>query len=300
MFSTEVSAQNCTLSIVSINFGSYESLTSSPNVATGEITVNCDPDLPFVIKLGPGQNSGSGFHPRKMISSRGNSLTYNLYRDSTRDEVFGDGTGSLSVEGEDLGKVTLIEYDTNGDLIKNEDTEKWDNTLLMPIEPEGTNKLFLFNTFYQAAQDTFPDFAEHLAFKGVIHYDTLKRLLTSNSASAEMQEIWEMVLDGRELTKYALKKEKGEAEERNEYYDNYLAKFTEKTFEDKVEELIETVESNEIRNIGSNVNSPTKRIKQNQLQQKILQEMHEKAVVFFAGTGLFLIGLLFYIIRRKK
>lgn len=93
MFSTEVSAQNCTLSIVSINFGSYESLTSSPNVATGEITVNCDHDLPFVIKLGHGQNSGSGFHPRKMISSRGDTFTYNLYRDSTRNEVFGDGTG---------------------------------------------------------------------------------------------------------------------------------------------------------------------------------------------------------------
>ena len=94
IFSAEVSADNCDLSIVSVNFGSYNMFDSSPDVSTGEITVNCDPDLPFVVKLGPGKNSGGSFSPRKMISTSGDFLDYNLYRDSTQIEIFGDGTGN--------------------------------------------------------------------------------------------------------------------------------------------------------------------------------------------------------------
>lgn len=86
--------QTCNLSIVSVNFGSYDAFTSSPNVVTGQITETCDTGLPFVIKIAPGENSGGSFHPRKMISSRGDTLSYNLYRDSTHNEVLGDGTGS--------------------------------------------------------------------------------------------------------------------------------------------------------------------------------------------------------------
>ena len=94
MFSAEVSGQTCDLSIVSVNFGSYDAFASSPNIVTGKITGTCDPGLPFVIKLAPGENSGGSFHPRKMISSSGDTLSYNLYRDSTHNEVLGDGTGN--------------------------------------------------------------------------------------------------------------------------------------------------------------------------------------------------------------
>ena len=86
--------QTCNLSIVSVNFGSYDAFASAPNVVAGQITETCDTGLPFVIKITPGENSGGSFHPRKMISSRGDTLSYNLYRDSTYYEVLGDGTGN--------------------------------------------------------------------------------------------------------------------------------------------------------------------------------------------------------------
>lgn len=94
MLSGKAFGQTCNLSIVSVNFGSYDVFASSPNVVTGKITETCDPGLPFVINLTPGENSGGSFHPRKMISSRGDTLSYNLYRDSTHNEVLGDGTGN--------------------------------------------------------------------------------------------------------------------------------------------------------------------------------------------------------------
>lgn len=94
LLSAKAFGQTCNLSTVSLNFGAYDAFAASPNLITGKITETCDAGLPFVITLTPGENSGGSFHPRKMVSSKGDTLIYNLYRDPTFNEVLGDGTGN--------------------------------------------------------------------------------------------------------------------------------------------------------------------------------------------------------------
>ena len=97
LVSTKCFAQDCTISVVPVNFGSYETLSSAPNYSTGEISVLCTSELPFLIKTNPGSHSGGSFQPRKMYSAgTGDTLNYNLYRDTTLNEIWGDGTGSTS------------------------------------------------------------------------------------------------------------------------------------------------------------------------------------------------------------
>jgi spore coat protein U-like protein len=86
--------QSCDIIVTSVGFGSYDSLVSSPLDTTGDINVTCDNGTSFTIKLNSGQNSGGSFHTRIMTApSTNKKLKYNLYIDSTRIQVWGDGTG---------------------------------------------------------------------------------------------------------------------------------------------------------------------------------------------------------------
>lgn len=92
-------SQSCTVSTIAVNFGSYIISDAAPSDATGNVDVTCDPGIPYTVKLDAGQNSGGGFNPRKMQLSDGvDTLNYNLYRDSAKTEVWGDGTGNTYVQ----------------------------------------------------------------------------------------------------------------------------------------------------------------------------------------------------------
>jgi spore coat protein U-like protein len=90
--------QDCSVSSTPINFGNYDMLVASPLNSTGSITVTCDPGIPYTIKLDQGQNSGGSFQHREMRSSvGGDTLRYNLYRNSSRTEIWGNGTGNTFI-----------------------------------------------------------------------------------------------------------------------------------------------------------------------------------------------------------
>lgn len=77
-----------------VSFGAYSSLSGVKD-AEATILMSCLPTLPaltvtYTLKLGPG--NGNSFSPRKM-SAGGYSLNYNLFRDTSRTQVWGDGTG---------------------------------------------------------------------------------------------------------------------------------------------------------------------------------------------------------------
>ena len=92
---TKCFAQECVIYTVAVNFGSYDTLLPASNYTTGEISVLCTPGLPFMIKANPGTYSNGSFQPRMMYSaSTGDTLNYNLYRDTNHNEIFGDGIGS--------------------------------------------------------------------------------------------------------------------------------------------------------------------------------------------------------------
>jgi spore coat protein U-like protein len=97
----EAWGQGCTVSTIPVQFGQYAAIDSSPVDAVGNVRVACTSGTPFTVKLGPGENSGGGFHPRKLRSTGSvETLEYNLYRDPTHREVWGDGTGNSFVRAD--------------------------------------------------------------------------------------------------------------------------------------------------------------------------------------------------------
>lgn len=96
-YASPVSAA-CTISTTPVRFGSYNVFSSTPSDATGSISVKCNerPPPTVTISIGQSPNSG-GFTPRKMKLTKGTELIeYNLFIDTNRTTIWGDGSGSTS------------------------------------------------------------------------------------------------------------------------------------------------------------------------------------------------------------
>jgi len=111
-FAVEARALACGINVVALNFGAYDTAVASPVDADGGIDVTCALNVPYLIRLDPGGHSQGGFLPRRMILSGGAYLLdYNLYRDSARTQIWGDGTNTtyvLSALGTGLKQSLLV------------------------------------------------------------------------------------------------------------------------------------------------------------------------------------------------
>jgi spore coat protein U-like protein len=98
-----------TFSVVSVVFGSYDSLSSHSLDSAGSVTVSCDAGDSFSIALSSGQGTFLG---RQMVGGS-NVMMYNLFTDAQRSVIWGDGTnGTVVVSGS--GSGTSVIYTVYG------------------------------------------------------------------------------------------------------------------------------------------------------------------------------------------
>lgn len=96
-----------------VAFGSYDPLIASAVLSQGTITIECSAGLlgligseNFDISLGTG--GGGSYNPRAMSEVGGDTLAYNLYRDSARAEIWGDGTSGTFIVNDTIGGLLTI------------------------------------------------------------------------------------------------------------------------------------------------------------------------------------------------
>lgn len=82
----------CTISTTAVSFGSYNVFAASPDDATGQITYRCTAPRPPLVTIQLDKGGAPSFDPRQMRQGS-QILNYNLYLDSTRATIWGDGTG---------------------------------------------------------------------------------------------------------------------------------------------------------------------------------------------------------------
>ena len=97
IFSVETYGQEpeVTVKVFELDFGVYNYTKDIPTDAFTTIEITTDDTRTLVVKLGSGVNTGgvSNFHPRKMRSID-DTLEYNLYTDTARTKVWGDGSNN--------------------------------------------------------------------------------------------------------------------------------------------------------------------------------------------------------------
>ena len=82
----------CTISTTAVNFGTYNVFSASPDDATGQVTYRCTAPRPPLVTIQLDKGGAPTFNPRQMRMGS-EILNYNLYLDSTRSTIWGDGTG---------------------------------------------------------------------------------------------------------------------------------------------------------------------------------------------------------------
>jgi spore coat protein U-like protein len=89
----------CVVSATELNFGNYSS-GSGPLLGTSVVQPTCTPGTTYNIKLNGGSAGGTIYGGRQMASGA-NKLNYQLYRDSARANIWGETTGTDTVQ--DIG-----------------------------------------------------------------------------------------------------------------------------------------------------------------------------------------------------
>lgn len=102
---------SCSATTSDVNFGAYDPNGPAPTDTSGTITVNCTGVLALFGSVEAAASPGSsGNTAQRTMRQGGDSLAYNLYVDSARTVVFGDGNS---------GTATLV-APLNGLLIFNQ------------------------------------------------------------------------------------------------------------------------------------------------------------------------------------
>jgi spore coat protein U-like protein len=112
------SAALCTAAVPTLSFGSYDVFATSPLVSTTTLSVTCqkvasDPGnvtIGFVITLSTGISLS---YAQRQMASGNDRIAYNLYTNSARTLIWGDGSGGSSVVTGDMRLTSGAPQKTN-------------------------------------------------------------------------------------------------------------------------------------------------------------------------------------------
>lgn len=98
-------ATSCSVTTVSVPFGDYDVFTKKATKTTGRVKVKCTATATYTISL----SAGLGTFTSRVMTSGSKHLDYNLYTDSTRLTIWGDGTsGTVTVSSTDAGNTYTV------------------------------------------------------------------------------------------------------------------------------------------------------------------------------------------------
>lgn len=98
----------CVISANDHDFGDYSSVFPSATDGSSTIEVTCTAGTNFDVALDAGTTPGGSFSARLMTDGS-NTLAYNLYTDSSRTTIWGDGAGSTAtVSGAGTGSLQTL------------------------------------------------------------------------------------------------------------------------------------------------------------------------------------------------
>jgi spore coat protein U-like protein len=101
----------CTVTATPLTFGTYSASSASPNDATATVTVLYTVGTGFTVAFDAGTATGATLAQRRLQNAvlSSDRLNYNIYRNTARSEIWGDGAKSTyTVIGTGTGVLTAV------------------------------------------------------------------------------------------------------------------------------------------------------------------------------------------------
>lgn len=98
----------CSINVGNLNFGVYNPVTSGDNISSTTVNVTCLPNILYSVYLTTGNSNN--FTDRQMLGGyKGTDvLHYNLYTNTSRTTIWGDGTNGTSYLGGLIINISTI------------------------------------------------------------------------------------------------------------------------------------------------------------------------------------------------
>jgi spore coat protein U-like protein len=110
----------CSVSATALNFGAYNPASGTALTGTSTVSVYCTGGTPYTTALNVG--SGGGTFATRTLSGGGQTLNFNLYRDASYSQIWGDGTAStFTVAGTGSGILTANTITVYGEVPVSQD-----------------------------------------------------------------------------------------------------------------------------------------------------------------------------------
>jgi len=99
---------SCTLSTSPLAFGSVDTLSASPVLGTGGLSIACTNGSAWSATAGVGAGAGATFAARRLTSGA-STLDYQIFTDAARTTLWGDGTASTAaITGTGTGSAQAV------------------------------------------------------------------------------------------------------------------------------------------------------------------------------------------------
>ena len=99
----------CTVTTTDLALGSTGNLQGDPILAASRIYITCSAATDYAIAINAGRSAGATIMSRKLTdASTGGTVNYQLYVDTYRTQIWGDGTTGNLVSGTGTGLMTLF------------------------------------------------------------------------------------------------------------------------------------------------------------------------------------------------
>ena len=101
--------ESCTVAAGPAAFGSYNPVSATPLDTTGQITVTCTATVSIAVSYTISVSAGgSGSATARRLAGTSSNLPYNLFTDSSRSTVWGDGSGGTGTVSDSYALALLL------------------------------------------------------------------------------------------------------------------------------------------------------------------------------------------------
>ena len=90
-------AATCEVSTSGTAFGAYESIRAGDRDTSGTLSVTCSGVPGEAVSYSIQLSAGGGTYTNRKLSGPGTALSYNLYTDGARSQIWGDGSNGTSI-----------------------------------------------------------------------------------------------------------------------------------------------------------------------------------------------------------
>jgi spore coat protein U-like protein len=99
----------CEVSGSGVAFGNYDAISDQHVDILGTITVTCTGTAGDSVSLDLALSAGNGTYSNRQMTDGTHNMLYNLYKDASRSQVWGDGTGGTGTVTDSFTMASTVE-----------------------------------------------------------------------------------------------------------------------------------------------------------------------------------------------